>query len=130
MTEKFTDKDFYEAVLAAMGDNADVVAKATAKLQALEAKAEKAKQKAAEKASQPDVLEDAVADVLTDEPMTLADVLAAVTPTVPDATLGKVSNRLTKLKNAGRAVKSEVTVEGVDGKKAKRSAYTLPTNAQ
>lgn len=130
MTEKFTDKDFYEAVLAAMGDNADVVAKATAKLQALEAKAEKAKQKAAEKASQPDVLEDAVADVLTDEPMTLADVLAAVTPTVPDATLGKVSNRLTKLKNAGRAVKTEVTVEGVDGKKAKRSAYTLPTNAQ
>ena len=130
MTEKFTDKDFYEAVLAAMGNNADVVAKATAKLQALEAKAEKAKQKAAEKASQPDVLEDAVADVLTDEPMTLADVLAAVTPTVPDATLGKVSNRLTKLKNAGRAVKTEVTVEGTDGKKAKRSAYTLPTDAQ
>lgn len=130
MTEKFTDKDFYEAVLAAMSDNADVVAKATAKLQALEAKAEKAKQKAAEKASQPDVLEDAVADVLTDEPMTLADVLAAVTPTVPDATLGKVSNRLTKLKNSGRAVRIEVTVEGVDGKKAKRSAYTLPTNAQ
>ena len=130
MTEKFTDKDFYEAVLAAMGDNADVVAKATAKLQALEAKAEKAKQKAAEKASQPDVLEDAVADVLTDEPMTLADVLAAVTPSVPDATLGKVSNRLTKLKNSGRAVRIEITVEGVDGKKAKRSAYTLPTNAQ
>ena len=130
MTEKFTDKDFYEAVLAAMGNNADVVAKATAKLQALEAKAEKAKQKAAEKASQPDVLEDAVADVLTDEPMTLADVLAAVTPTVPDATLGKVSNRLTKLKNAGRAVKTEVTVEGADGKKVKRSAYTLPTDTQ
>ena len=62
--------------------------------------------------------------------MTLADVLAAVTPSVPDATLGKVSNRLTKLKNAGRAVKTEVTVEGADGKKVKRSAYTLPTDTQ
>lgn len=125
MTEKFTDKDFYEAVLAAMGDNADVVAKATAKLQALEAKAEKAKLKAAEKASQPDVLEDAVADVLTDEPMTLADVLAAVTPTVPDATLGKVSNRLTKLKAAGKATKTSITVTNDKGTKSKKVAYTL-----
>lgn len=127
MTEKFTDRNFYERVIEVMADDAEVVAKAQAKLDALDAKAEKAKQKALEKASQPDELAEAILDVLSDQPMTIADVLAMIN--VPGATAGKVSNRLTKLKNAGKATKTSVTVTDDESTKSKKVAYTLPADA-
>lgn len=127
MTEKFTDRDFYERVIEVMADDAEVVAKAQAKLDALDAKAEKAKQKALEKASQPDELAEAVAEVLTDEPLTLPEILSLVAPTIPSATVGKISNRLTKLRNSNRAKKVEVKVTDDEGTTTKKVAYTLPT---
>ena len=98
----------------------DVVAYAEVTLGQLVVKAAKAKEKAAEKKAAADELQEKVASVLTDELQSAEDIAAQVEG--EDITKGKVVNRLSKLIEAGVAVKEAVKVEG---SKTKKMCYKL-----
>jgi len=93
-------------------------------IEALAKKAAKAKENAAKKKAE-DPLLDLVQEALTEEPQIIADITAKVAEANADATVAKVTSRLTKLSNAGIAVKSDVSVAGADGKKRTIKAYAL-----
>ncbi len=122
--KKMTKKDFYNMIKDAMADNADVVAFCEKEIAAIDHKAVKAKERAAAKAAEGDALMDAIAAVLTDEPMTNADILAAIAD--EEATVNKIAYRTNALAKAGRAVKTEVTVAAEEGGRARKLvAYTV-----
>ena len=83
------------------------------------AKAEKAKARRAAQKAEGDELLAAVVSVLTDKPMIAEEVLAAM-PEIEGLTKAKVQARLTQHVKAGKAVKTEVIVDG-----KKRMAYAL-----
>lgn len=127
MTEKkITKKEHFTAIaeyLRAEGHDtwAEVVEKEIA---ALERKAAKAKETAAKAKAANDELTEIVQAALTEEPTLIADIAAKVE--FPGSTLSKVQYRLTALVKAGVAVKSEITVPGGEGVKARKlSAYSL-----
>ena len=121
--KKMTKKDFYNMIKDAMADNAEVVAFCEKEIAAIDHKAVKAKERAAAKAAEGDALMDAIAAVLTDEPMTNADILAAIAD--EEATVNKIAYRTNALAKAGRAVKTEVTVAAEEGGRARKLvAYT------
>lgn len=91
----------------------------------LEKKAAKAKERAATKKNAADPIMDAIQEVLTDEYQIIADLASQID--VPDCTVAKVTNRLTKLVEAGVAEKAEVTVESPTGGKRKVKGYRLVT---
>ena len=101
-------------------DAATVMAFCDKEIASLDAKAAKAKERAAAKKAEADVLMDQVRDALTGEFQTIADIAAAVAEVNADATVSKVTYRLTKLVEAGDAEKTDVTVPGVDGAKARK----------
>ena len=92
-------------------------------IELLDNKAAKAKAKAAEKKAANDELTDVVAAVLTDELTTIADITAQIEG--EDVTVHKVTNRLTRLVNAGVAKKEQISVPTADGKTRKVMAYAL-----
>jgi hypothetical protein len=101
-------------------DAATVMAFCDKEIASLDSKAAKAKERAAAKKAEADVLMDQVRDALTGEFQTIADIAAAVADVNADATVSKVTYRLTKLVEAGDAEKTDVTVPGVDGAKARK----------
>lgn len=122
--KKMTKKDYFNMIKDALADNADVVAFCEKEIAALDHKAVKAKERAAAKAAEGDALMDAVLAALTDEPMTGADILAAIAD--EEATVNKVIYRANALVKAGKAVKTEVTVAGDNGAKARKLvAFTV-----
>lgn len=90
----------------------DVLNYAMRTIELLDSKAAKAKEKAAEKKAEGDVLRGVVKDALTDEPAFIADIVAKVNATDPDATNAKVVVRLSQLVKIGEAVKEPVKVDG------------------
>lgn len=124
--EKITKREMFEAIKETFetGEckfDADVVkAFCDKEIAALDAKAAKAKERAAAKKAEADVLMDQVRGVLTGDFATIADIAAAVAEVNADATVSKVTYRLTKLVEAGEAEKTDVTVPGVDGAKARK----------
>lgn len=100
-----------------------VVAYCENEIELLDKKAAKAKERAATKAKEGDALLATVEAVLTDEPQIIADITAKIDD--PDVTISKVTNRLTNLVNAGKAVKEEVSVTSPTGGKRKVKAYRL-----
>lgn len=124
--EKITKREMFEAIKEtfATGEckfDADVVmAFCDKEIAALDTKAAKAKERAAAKKAEADVLMTQVEDALTDEFKTIADIAAAVAEVNADATVSKVTYRLTKLVEAGVAEKTDVTIPGVDGAKARK----------
>lgn len=125
-----TKREYYEAIRETFTTGTsplaaeDVIAFCDKELAALEAKNLKAKERAAAKRAESDVLLNQVADALTDEFAVIADITAAVTDVNPDATVARVTNRLTVLCKENRAEKTQITVPGVDGAKARKvSAY-------
>lgn len=117
--EKVTNKEMFTKVIALATEKNDtaMVDWAQAKIDALNAKAEKARAKAAEKKADGDALRDAVLNVLGDEAMTVADIVAALND--PDVTANKVVYRANALVDLGMAAKENVKVPGVDGAKAR-----------
>jgi glutathione S-transferase len=101
-------------------DVATVTAFCDKEIAALDAKAAKAKERAATKKAEGDELMGQVRDALTGEFKTIADIAAAVAEVNADATVSKVTYRLTKLVEAGDAEKTDVTIPGVDGAKARK----------
>ena len=118
--EKMTKKDFYNKIKTLVTDT-DVIDFCDKEIATLDAKAAKAKERAAKKAAAGDALLDAIAAVLTDEAMTLTDIVDALD--MDGVTVNKVSARGATLVDNGLAVKTEVVVAGADGKNHKRVAY-------
>jgi thioesterase domain-containing protein len=102
----------------------DLVEYCEKEIEALAKKAAKAKETAAKKKAE-DPLLDIVKAALTSEPQTIADIATKVVEVNADATTAKVTARLTKLINAGEAVRSEVSVANSEGKKRTVKAYAL-----
>ena len=90
---------------------------------ALAARAQKAKDRAAEKRAEGDELQSAVLEALTDELATRQEITDRIEG--EDISVAKVGYRLTQLVKNGQAVKEEVTVAGEDGKNRKVAAYRL-----
>ena len=124
--EKITKREMFEAIkdTFATGSckfDADVVmAFCDKEIAALDSKAAKAKERAAAKKAEADVLMDQVRDALTGEFQTIADIAAAVAEVNADATVSKVTYRLTKLVEAGDAEKTDVSIPGGEGVKARK----------
>lgn len=124
--EKITKREMFEAIKETFEtgsckfDAATVMAFCDKEIASLDAKAAKAKERAAAKKAEADVLMGQVEDVLTGEFQTIADIAAAVAEVNADATVSKVTYRLTKLVEAGAAEKTDVSVPGVDGGKARK----------
>ena len=124
--EKITKREMFEAIKETFEtgtckfDAATMMAFCDKEIASLDAKAAKAKERAAAKKAEADVLMDQVRDALTGEFQTIADIAEAVLEVNPDSTVSKVTYRLTKLVEAGDAEKTDVTVPGVDGAKARK----------
>jgi hypothetical protein len=124
---KITKKEMYAAIKEAFEtgackfDKDTVIAFCDKEITALDNKAAKAKERAATKKAEADVLYDQVADALnTEEFQTIADIAATVAEVNADATVSKVTYRLTKLVEAGVAEKTDVTIPGGEGVKARK----------
>ena len=125
--EKITKREMFEAIKAAFTTGEceltaeTVTAFCDKEIAALDAKAAKAKERAAAKKAEADVLMGQVADALdADEFKTIADIAAAVAEVNADATVSKVTYRLTKLVEAGAAEKTQVTIPATDNAKARK----------
>ena len=124
--EKITKREMFEAIKETFEtgvckyDAATVMAFCDKEIASLDAKAAKAKERAAAKKAEADVLMGQVEEALTGEFQTIADIAAAVSAVNADATVSKVTYRLTKLVEAGAAEKTDVSVPGVDGGKARK----------
>lgn len=124
---KITKKEMYAAIKETFetGEckfDADVViAFCEKEMAALDTKAAKAKERAAAKKAEADVLYDQVKDALsTEEFQTIADIAAVVAEVNADATISKVTYRLTKLVEAGIAEKTDITIPASEGTKARK----------
>ena len=123
--EKITKREMYEAIKATFETGEceypaeAVIAFCEKEIASLDAKAAKAKERAAAKKAEADVLYDQVKDALTDEFATIADIAAAVAEVNPDATVSKVTYRLTKLVEAGVAEKTPIKIAATETSKAR-----------
>ena len=130
--EKITKREMFEAIKETFEtgsckyDAAVVTAFCDKEIAALDSKAAKAKERAAAKKAEADVLMGQVEDALTDEYQVIADIAAAVAAENADATVSKVTFRLTKLVESGVAEKTQVTIEKTETTKARKvQAYRL-----
>ena len=130
--EKITKREMFEAIKETFEtgsckfDADTVMAFCDKEIASLDTKAAKAKERAAAKKAEADVLMGQVQDALTDEYQVIADIAAAVAEVNPDATVSKVTFRLTKLVEAGVAEKTQVTLEKTETSKARKvQAYRL-----
>lgn len=123
--EKITKREMYEAIIEVMNggelkyDAADVIAFCENEIALLDKKAAKAKETAAKKRAEGDELTDAVRAALsadTFEP--IAEIAARIKG--EDVTVAKVTYRLTQLVKNGEAEKSEITIPGSEGVKARK----------
>ena len=128
MTTKITERDIYHAMIDGTID-ADVMREfAEKKLAQLDKRNETAKVRAAKKRAEGDVLTEQVLQVLSDQPMSREDVVAALADMGVETTVGKVGYRLTALSKPedGRVVKAEATIGGEDGGKPRHVVvYTI-----
>ena len=124
--KKITKREMYNDLIAyfkgeiAGIDEDAVIEFAEKQIKQLDKKAEAAKKAAEKKKAEGDALTDAVAAVLTDEFASIADITAAVAGDDETITAPKVTYRLAKMVREGIAEKQQITVEGVDGQKARK----------
>ena len=124
--EKITKREMFEAIKETFEtgsckyDAAVVTAFCDKEIAALDSKAAKAKERAAAKKAEADVLMGQVEDALTDEFQVIADIATAVAGVNADATVSKVTFRLTKLVEAGVAEKTQVTIPATETSKARK----------
>lgn len=124
--EKITKREMYEAIAesARTGEVCkytaeDIIAFCENEIALLDKKATKAKERAA-KAKENDALTDLVEEVLTDEYQPIADIAKVVAVKDPEATVSKVTYRLTQLVKSGAAEKAEITIPGGEGVKTRK----------
>lgn len=125
--EKITKREMYEAIRNAFATgedcvygNDEVIAFCDKEIAALDAKAAKAKERNAAKKAEADVLMGQVEDALTGDFQVIADIAAAVAEVNADATVSRVTYRLSKLVEAGVAEKTQVTIPATENSKARK----------
>lgn len=124
--EKITKREMFVAIKETFEtgsckfDAETVKAFCDKEIASLDAKAAKAKERAAAKKAEADILMTQVEDALTDEYQTIADIAAAVAAVNADATVSKVTYRLTKLVEAGVAEKTQTTIPATENSKARK----------
>lgn len=133
---KFTQKEMFDAIATVFtGGNLpesmtaqDVVDFCDARVAALAKRAEKSKEYAAKKRAANDELLEVVYGVLDSTPATIDDIVARLEANGVSESRAKVTNRLSKLAGAERAVKSEISIPADKdaGTKARKVvAYSL-----
>lgn len=126
MTQKITKKDQFAAIIDALmtleGQEGitELVDFCKHEIELLDKKAAKAKEAAAKKKSESDELTEKVASLLTDGFQTTAEITAQIDD--EEISTHKVSYRLTQLTKAERAEKTEISIPGKDGQKARKVA--------
>lgn len=124
--EKITKREMFEAIKETFEtgsckfDAEVVMAFCDKEIASLDAKAVKAKERAIAKRAEADELMTQVREALTGEFQTIADIATAVAEVNADATVSKVTYRLTRLVEAGEVEKTDVTIAGTDGGKARK----------
>ena len=113
-----TNKEMYEQIKGKLTD-AEEIAFIDTQIAALDRKAAKAKERAAAKKAEGDELREKIYNVLTAEPQTIAQIIAAVG--IEDLTSAKVSSRLGQLVALEKVSKAKVKNEDGD----ERMAYYL-----
>lgn len=128
--EKITKREMYTAIMngVATGEFAytaeEISAFCANEIALLDKKAIKAKENAAKKRAEGDELTEAVLAVLTPDFEPIADIAARVD--FPDATVAKITNRLSNLYKAGKADKAEIEIPATETSKKRRCvAYAL-----
>ena len=129
--KNITKREKFEAIKAFVEtgelaiDAAVIVEFCEKEIASLDTKAVKAKERQAAKKAEADALLEAVKAALNAEDFqTIADVAAQIEDA--DATVAKVTYRLTKLVEAGIAEKTEVAIAGAEGGKTRKvKAYRL-----
>ena len=122
--EKITKREMYEAIAKAMETGEckyapDVVIEfCENEIALLDKKAAKAKERAATKKAEADELMEVVAEALSEDFEPIAEIASRIQG--DDVTVAKVQYRLRKLAEAGRAEKSEITIPGGEGVKARK----------
>jgi SHS2 domain-containing protein len=127
--KKITKTEALGIILEGMANNELVVAYCENELALLEAKKVKARERQDKKRAEGDELQAAVYEVITDEPQTRDDILAAVIEATGNSelTVGKIQAKLNNLvSKACTVAKCDVKTE--DGKK--KTAYVLATDAE
>ena len=116
MEKTMTKKEMFAFIAETLADNAEVVAFCENEIALLTKKSEKAKATAAAKREAGDALRERVLATLTDEFMSIADIVDAIGD--EEVTAAKVTYRANALVKAGLAVKEDAKVE-VEGGKSK-----------
>lgn len=126
-TEKITSRNHFERILSILNDvpdSDDLVEFCKHQIEMLDKRAAKARETAAAKREAVDPMMEATLAALTNEPQTIEDVVAAMNS--EDCTIAKVRYRLTQLEKDGQVVKTEVTIPGGEGQRARKvKAYAL-----
>ena len=113
-----TNREMYEQIKGKLTD-AEEIAFIDTQIAALDRKAAKAKERAAAKKAEGDELRETIFNVLTEEPQTIAQIIAAVG--IEDLTPAKVTSRLGQLVALEKVAKEKVKNENGD----ERMAYYL-----
>lgn len=126
-TEKITSRNHFERILSILNDvpdSDDLIEFCNHQIEMLDKRAAKAREAAAAKREAADPMMEATLAALTNEPQTIEDVVAAMDNS--DCTIAKVRYRLTQLEKDGQVVKTEVTIPGGEGQRARKvKAYAL-----
>lgn len=133
MEKKITKREMFEAIKAGCTtgnwtvSDIEVAEFCENEIALLDKKAAKAKERQAEKKAAGDELTDAVKAALTDEFAVIADIAAKVAETYgEDATIARVTYRLTQLVKNGEAENGDVKIAASEGQKARTiKAYKL-----
>ena len=128
MEKKITKKEIFAEIITVLegGEFSDkfslkeAVAFCNKEIDALSRKADKAKEAAAKKKSEVDTLAEQIEGVLTDEFATIGEITKLVIEYDPDASNAKVSYRLNKLVELGKAIKEQITIPATETAKARK----------
>lgn len=133
MEKKITKREMFEAIKTGCTtgewtvNDTEVAEFCENEIALLDKKAAKAKERQAEKKAAGDELTEAVKAALTDEFAVIADIAAKVAETYgEDATVARVTYRLTQLVKNGEAENGDVKIAATEGQKARTiKAYKL-----
>lgn len=128
--EKKTKKEMWTSLLEIedVAKDENLVAFIKKEIESIDKKAEKAKERAAKKAEESDSLREeiyAVLEASEAEFTPIVDIVAAIGK--EDVTPAKVTARLTKLVEAGRVIKQEISIEKDGGAKRRVQGYKVVT---
>lgn len=128
--EKKTKKEMWTSLLEIedVAKDENLVAFIKKEIESIDKKAEKAKERAAKKAEESDSLKEEIYAVLeaSEADFTpIVDIVAAIGK--EDVTPAKVTARLTKLVEAGRVIKQEISIEKDGGAKRRVQGYKVAT---